>query len=100
MLGLDLAGDEGSSAPEQLAQHFTPAFADCVPLTIHAGEGEAADHIWQAAYHLHADRALPRLTLAANPQLAKRFRERRTMPGTAPQLQPRGGGLWLTWHTS
>jgi len=77
MLGLDLAGDEGGSAPQALAPHFTPAFADCLPLTIHAGEGEAAQNIWQAAYHLHADRIGHGLTLAANPQLASRFRERR-----------------------
>lgn len=77
MLGLDLAGDEGSSAPEALAQHFTLAFANCLPLTIHAGEGEAAQNIWQAAYHLHADRIGHGLTLADQPQLASRFRERR-----------------------
>lgn len=77
MLGLDLAGDEGTHAPEQLATHFTPAFADCLPLTIHAGEGESANNIWQAAYHLHADRIGHGLTLADQPQLATRFRERR-----------------------
>jgi adenosine deaminase len=77
MLGLDLAGDEGSSEPAQLAQHFTLAFANCLPLTIHAGEGESADNIWQAAYHLHADRIGHGLSLADQPQLAKRFRERR-----------------------
>jgi len=77
MLGLDLAGDEGSSAPEALAQHFAPAFAHCLPLTIHAGEGEPAQNIWQAAYHLHADRIGHGLTLVSNPQLATRFRERR-----------------------
>jgi adenosine deaminase len=77
MLGLDLAGDEGSSAPEELAQHFTLAFANCIPLTIHAGEGEAAHHIWQATYHLHADRIGHGLTLADNAQLVARFRDRR-----------------------
>lgn len=77
MLGLDLAGDEGSSPPEELAQHFTLAFANCLPLTIHAGEGEQAHHIWQAAYHLHADRIGHGLTLADNAQLVARFRDRR-----------------------
>ena len=76
MLGLDLAGDEGSSTPEQLAAHFTPAFANCLPITIHAGEGEAAQNIWQAAYHLHADRIGHGLTLADHPHLASRFRDR------------------------
>jgi adenosine deaminase len=77
MLGLDLAGDEGGSEPAQLAQHFALAFEHCLPITIHAGEGELAHNIWQAAYHLHADRIGHGLTLAANPQLASRFRERR-----------------------
>jgi adenosine deaminase len=76
LLGLDLAGDESTQAPHALAPAFLPAFADCLPLTIHAGEGESADHIWQAAYHLHADRIGHGLTLAQQPQLAARFRDR------------------------
>lgn len=76
LLGLDLAGDEGTNAPEALVGAFMPAFADCLPLTIHAGEGESADHIWQAAYHLHADRIGHGLTLADHPQLMARFHNR------------------------
>ncbi len=52
LVGLDLAGDEGTAAPEALGTAFVPAFRECLAVTIHAGEGEAADHIWQAAYHL------------------------------------------------
>lgn len=77
VLGLDLAGDEGTTAPDQLASDFAPAFVDCMPITIHAGEGERADHIWQAAYHLHADRIGHGLTVIDNPDLAQRFRDRR-----------------------
>ncbi|MDO8320516.1 CRISPR-associated ring nuclease [Rhodoferax sp.] len=76
LLGLDLAGDEGTHAPQTLASAFMPAFANCLPLTIHAGEGESAQHIWQAAYHLHADRIGHGLTLADHPQLMARFRDR------------------------
>lgn len=76
LLGLDLAGDEGTHNPQALAPGFMPAFEACIPLTIHAGEGESADHIWQAAYHLHADRIGHGLSLAAHPQLASRFRDR------------------------
>jgi adenosine deaminase len=76
LLGLDLAGDEGTHNPAALATGFAPAFAECLPLTIHAGEGEAAQNIWQAAYHLHADRIGHGLTLAEHPQLAARFRNR------------------------
>lgn len=76
LLGLDLAGDEGTSAPETLAPAFVPAFRECLPITIHAGEGESADHIWQAAYHLHADRIGHGLSLVDHPALLARFRDR------------------------
>jgi adenosine deaminase len=76
VLGLDLAGDEGTRQPEELARHFTPAFRDCLRITIHAGEGESAENIWQAAYHLHADRIGHGLTILDNPRLTERFRDR------------------------
>ena len=76
LVGLDLAGDEGTHAPEVLAGHFLPAFRNCLRMTIHAGEGEAAENIWQAAYHLHADRIGHGLSLAEHPRLRARFRDR------------------------
>ncbi len=74
--GLDLAGAEGTHNPEALARAFEPAFERCLPVTIHAGEGETAENIWQAAYRLHADRIGHGLTLADHPQLLQRFRDR------------------------
>lgn len=74
--GLDLAGDEGTARPEEIADAFRPAFAACLPITIHAGETESAQSIWQAAYHLHADRIGHGLTLSEHPRLAARFRDR------------------------
>lgn len=76
LLGLDLAGAEGTQQPEQLADAFTPAFRECLRITIHAGEGERAENIWQAAYRLHADRIGHGLTLLENPALTERFRDR------------------------
>ncbi|OAI20885.1 adenosine deaminase [Methylomonas koyamae] len=76
VVGLDMAGDESRTKPEKIAHLFTPAFEACLPITIHAGEGEAAESIWQAAYHLHADRIGHGLTLNDNPDLAQRFRDR------------------------
>ncbi len=78
VVGLDMAGDESRTKPERIAHLFTPAFEACLPITIHAGEGEAAESIWQAAYHLHADRIGHGLTLNDNEQLAQRFRDRNT----------------------
>lgn len=84
LLGLDLAGDEGTHNPADLAPGFMPAFEACLPITIHAGEGEAPENIWQAAYHLHADRVGHGLTLIQRPELAARFRDR----GIALELCP------------
>lgn len=84
LLGLDLAGDEGTHNPADLAPAFMPAFEACLPITIHAGEGEAPENIWQAAYHLHADRIGHGLTLTQRPELAARFRDR----GIALELCP------------
>jgi len=84
LLGLDLAGDEGTHNPAQLAPGFLPAFEACLPVTIHAGEGEMAHNIWQAAYHLHADRIGHGLSLSQHPELASRFRDR----GIALELCP------------
>ncbi len=74
--GLDLAGDERTNRPEALCAYFEPAFEACLPLTIHAGEGESADSIWQAAYRLHADRIGHGLSIVKHPELAQRFRDR------------------------
>ncbi len=76
LLGLDLAGDEGTQGPEELSAYFLPAFRECLHITIHAGEGESAENIWQAAYHLHADRIGHGLSLLERPQLLERFRNR------------------------
>ena len=77
VVGVDLAGDEQRGDPQELAKHFQAAFADCLRITIHAGEGEPADNIWKSAYHLHADRIGHGLTLVDAPHLAARFRDRR-----------------------
>lgn len=76
VLGLDLAGDEGTSRPEEWVTLFSPAFRECLFVTIHAGEDEPAENIWQAAYELHADRIGHGLSLQGNARLMSRFRER------------------------
>ncbi len=75
--GIDLAGDETSAEPAHFAQALEQAFATCLPITIHAGEGQTAEQIWQATYRLHADRIGHGLSLADNRDLARRFRDRR-----------------------
>ncbi|TVR12859.1 MAG: adenosine deaminase [Planctomycetota bacterium] len=77
IVGIDLAGDESQAEAHTFSQHLEQAFAACLPITIHAGEGTPAQAIWQATYRLHADRIGHGLTLADHPDLARRFRDRR-----------------------
>ena len=76
VVGLDLAGDEKVGNLDSLKRLYEDAFAACLPITIHAGETEPADRIWEAAYRLHADRIGHGLSLVDNPALAARFRDR------------------------
>lgn len=76
VVAVDVAGDERVQSPEDLAPHFDPIFRECLSITIHAGEGEAAEAIWDAAYRLHADRIGHGLTLGDHSALAARFRDR------------------------
>ena len=76
VVGLDLAGHDEAGDIEGIANHLMPVFERCLPVTIHAGEGTSAREIWQAAYNLNADRIGHGLTLAEDPDLANRFRNR------------------------
>lgn len=78
VVGVDIAGDEkhvGIPA-EKIARLFEPLYRECIPVTIHSGEGEAAEKIWEAAYHLNADRIGHGLTLGGRPELIEKFRNR------------------------
>ncbi|GIW43831.1 MAG: hypothetical protein KatS3mg077_1113 [Candidatus Binatia bacterium] len=78
VVGVDVAGDEQvSTSFRTLTRLFLPVFRKCLPITIHAGEGESAKNIWQAVYRLHAERVGHGLTLHERPELAKRLRDRR-----------------------
>jgi len=76
VVGLDLAGDEKAGKFDKIKRLYEPAFAECLPVTIHAGETTKADKIWKAAYQLNADRIGHGLSLVENPALANRFRDR------------------------
>jgi len=85
VVGVDVAGDEQDSPRfEELAARMDPVFEQCLPLTIHAGEGEPADNIWKAVYRLHAERVGHGLTLHERRDLACRLRDR----GIAIELCP------------
>lgn len=73
LVGIDLAGNEGSAKPSELRNEFMPLLEKCINITIHAGETENVESIWEAVYHLSADRIGHGLKLLDNEELLKRF---------------------------
>ncbi len=71
--GIDLAGNESSSNPASLRDLFMPLLERCMKITIHAGETEGAESIWEAVYHLSANRIGHGLKLLDRPELLQRF---------------------------
>ncbi|MGQ9485953.1 MAG: CRISPR-associated ring nuclease [Desulfosoma sp.] len=77
LVGFDLAGDEKALEAVKVRETFLPLMERCLHATIHAGEIADASSIWQAVYHLNAERIGHGLTLQQNPDLLERFRDRR-----------------------
>ncbi len=73
LVGIDLAGNEGATKPSELRDEFMPLLEKCLNITIHAGETESAESIWEAVYHLSADRIGHGLRLLEKPELLERF---------------------------
>ena len=73
LVGIDLAGDESINSPKELRALFLPFLYACVHITIHAGETQPVDNIWEAVYHLSADRIGHGLKLCDNEELMRRF---------------------------
>lgn len=77
LVGFDLAGNEKALEAAKVREAFLPLMERCLHATIHAGEIADASSIWQAVYHLNAERIGHGLTLLENPDLLDRFRDRR-----------------------
>lgn len=73
IVGIDLAGNEGKTKPSELRDDFMPLLEKCLHITIHAGETENVESIWEAVYHLSADRIGHGLKLLEKPELMHRF---------------------------
>ena len=84
VVGFDLAGKESTQNPAQVRGLFMPLFERCMKITIHAGETEPVERVWEAVYHLNADRIGHGLGLLDHPELLARFRDR----GTAVEMCP------------
>ena len=76
LCGFDLAGGEDARGAEQMRQVLMPMLEQCLHMTIHAGETQDVQSIWEAVYHLSAERVGHGLTLAHNPALLEKFRDR------------------------
>ena len=72
-VGVDVAGDEECRRPRELRNLFMPLLKRCARVTIHAGETDTVDSIWEAVYHLNADRIGHGLKLLDNKELYERF---------------------------
>jgi len=77
LVGFDLAGNEERRRPAEIRQDFLPLLERCLQITIHAGETAPAESIWEAVYHLQADRIGHGLKLKDQPELLRRFVDRR-----------------------
>lgn len=73
LVAIDLAGNEGATKPSELRNEFMPLLEKCINITIHAGETEDVQSIWEAVYHLSADRIGHGLKLLDNEELLNRF---------------------------
>lgn len=116
LAGIDLAGNEAKGKPSELRESFMPLLKDCVHITIHAGETEDVESIWEAVYHLSADRIGHGLKLKDKPELLRHFVDRgigvemcpssndqivgyRDKPGSYPLLDYLNEGLKVSLNT-
>lgn len=74
--GFDLAGDESAKTPKEVREQFLEIMKDCYNITIHAGETAPAENIWEAVYHLTAERIGHGLKLIEKEDLMIKFLER------------------------
>jgi len=76
-VGFDLAGAEDAARPAKLRNEFLSIMEKSIPTTIHAGENMPAKNIWEAVYHLSAERIGHGLSLNEDEDLKNRIKERK-----------------------
>ena len=92
--GFDLAGNEKAGNPVQMREAFMPMMEKCMHFTIHAGEIQDVGSIWEAVYHLNAERIGHGLTLKDNPNLLEKFRDRNIAIEMCPSSNFQIVGFW------
>jgi adenosine deaminase len=76
VVSFDLAGKEKKYPTIKFLKNFQPLLEKCFPITIHAGEEEDKDAIWDAVYHVHTQRIGHALSLRQDDRLLDIVRER------------------------
>ncbi|MBF0501335.1 MAG: hypothetical protein HQM09_14440 [Candidatus Riflebacteria bacterium] len=77
LAGFDLAGSEKMKEPGRLREAFLPIMEKCLHLTVHAGETDSVKRIWDAVYHLSAERIGHGLNLLDDVTLLEHLLDRR-----------------------
>lgn len=75
VVGVDLAGKEKENPAGKFVNDFFPLFKTSFFITVHAGEEDTAQGIWEAIYLLHANRIGHGLTLPDYQYLTRLFRD-------------------------
>jgi adenosine deaminase len=74
--GFDLAENEASFPARELRKYFSPIMEKCQHITINASGNSDVESIWEAVYHLNAERISHGLTLKNNMALMAEFLDR------------------------
>lgn len=77
LTGFDVAGNEKAKTPAELRNDLEDIMKECLKITIHAGETAPVTNIWEAVYHLSAERIGHGLKLDDNKKLLSHFLDRK-----------------------
>lgn len=75
IVSFDIAGLEKGFRLNRFKDQIKPLLDNCIPITMHAGEEDSHEAIWEAVYLGHAQRLGHALTLKDNENLMKLVRE-------------------------
>lgn len=76
VVSFDLSGLEKGNRPSKFMIQFAKLHKECFPITIHAGEEDDYESIWEAIYLVQSQRIGHGLTLRQKPELLAFVRER------------------------
>jgi len=99
IVGFDLAGQERDHDPLLFQDLFLPLHLHFINITIHAGEMEDDNKIWQALYLLHAKRIGHGLKLINNPQMMDYVRDYGTALEMCPSSNRQTNGFSRSSHS-